>query len=127
MAMETENKDLDVEIALQGVYSVFEDDSRGFYLVAELEGEVVGSLLITYEWSDWRNKPIWWIQSVYLVSVARSKGIFSLMFARVKEMASEAGAYDIRLYVEKENSHAQKVYQKLGMDDAGYFMYRIPL
>lgn len=126
MAEETEGKRLATEILSAGVAAVFADKGRGFYVVAENEfKEVVGCLMITFEWSDWRNALFWWIQSVYVRQDYRGKGIYRKLYARVKEMAAEniTPVCGFRLYVEKENEIAQKVYEKLGMEECVYKMY----
>ncbi|KXJ98802.1 MAG: Mycothiol acetyltransferase [Acidobacteria bacterium OLB17] len=124
MAFETEGKTLDREVLAAGVKAVFGDEDRGFYVVAEEEGEIVGGLLVTREWSDWRNAWFWWIQSVYVIPEARGKGVYSKLSKFVRTMAVEAGnVCGIRLYVEKENNVAQAVYQRLGMHETEYLMY----
>jgi len=124
MALETEGKRLDEATLTAGVRAVFASDERGFYVVAEEGGEVLGGLLVTREWSDWRNAWFWWIQSVYVVPEARGKGLYRELSAFVWAMALEAGKVcGIRLYVEKENRNAQAVYQRLGMHETEYLMY----
>ena len=124
MAFETEGKRLDEATLTAGVRAVFASDERGFYAVAEENGSVLGGLLVTREWSDWRNAWFWWIQSVYVVPEARGKGLYRELSAFVWTMAREAGdVYGIRLYVEKENRIAQTVYQRLGMHETDYLMY----
>lgn len=124
MALETEGKRLDEATLTAGVRAVFASDERGFYAVAEENGRVLGGLLVTREWSDWRNAWFWWIQSVYVVPEARGKGLYRELSAFVWTMAREAGdVFGIRLYVEKENSVAQAVYQRLGMHETDYLMY----
>jgi len=123
MAMETENKLLDPEVVTQAVRAVFDDSSKGFYLVAELDSQVVGSLMVTYEWSDWRNCNMWYIQSVYVLRDYRGQGVFTELYARIVELASEAGTMFVRLYVEVDNKRAQKLYEKLGMKRMPYYMY----
>ena len=124
MAFETEGKRLDQEVLTSGVSAVFEDVAKGFYVVAEENGEIVGGLLVTFEWSDWRNGWFWWIQSVYIVQEFRGKKIYSEMYDFVKNKAYETGGvWGFRLYVEKENDHAQRVYEKLGMTETYYLMY----
>ncbi|MEM9410045.1 MAG: GNAT family N-acetyltransferase [Planctomycetota bacterium] len=125
MAMETENKRLDEATVLAGVESVLNHASNGFYVVAVQDGQSVGSLMITFEWSDWRNTQIWYIQSVYLEPEARGQGLFSKMFATVKQIAASERVKVIRLYVETENQHAQNVYENLGMKRMPYYMYDI--
>ena len=124
MALETEGKHLDEAVLSSGVAAVFADPGKGFYVVAEDGGSIVGGLLVTFEWSDWRNKWFWWIQSVYIVPEARGKGIYSRLYAFVKDEAAKKGnVCGFRLYVERDNAHAQKVYEKLGMRNSIYFMY----
>lgn len=127
MAMDTENKKLDLETVLPAVQSVFDDASKGFYLVAEVDGQVVGSLMITYEWSDWRNCNMWYLQSVYIQAENRGQGLFGQLYRRVIELAKEDGAMYVRLYVETENEKAQKVYESLGMKRMPYYMYDIKI
>lgn len=124
MALETEGKLLDTDIVRPAVESIFDDKAKGFYVVADEDGEIAGALLITYEWSDWRNAWWWWVQSVYIRPEARGKRIYSQLYGFVKTHAVEAGdVYGIRLYVENENTHAQRVYEKLGMQQSPYRMY----
>src|SRR3954464_2102569 len=114
MAMETENLALDPRTTFRGVSAGFGDRSRGEYFVAEGGGKVVGCLLITHEWSDWRNGDIWWIQSVYVHPDFRRQGIFSALYRHAANMARAVKAVGLRLYMEQENSAAQATYQKLG-------------
>lgn len=124
MAMETEGKRLETQVLDAGVRSVFSDSDKGFYVVAEDGGEIIGGLLVTREWSDWRNNWFWWIQSVYIVKEFRGKQIYSKMYDFVKQKAESAGnVCGFRLYVEKENDHAQRVYKKLGMEETYYLMF----
>lgn len=125
MALETEGKRLDREILGAGVRAVFEDERKGFYVVAEnTNAQIIGGLMITYEWSDWRNKWFWWIQSVYITPNQRGRGIYGKLYEFVKELATEkSGVCGFRLYVETENTNAQKVYEKQGMDQSQYLMY----
>src|SRR3954447_25045301 len=122
MAMETENLALDPSTIFPGVRAVFEDRSRGEYFVAEAGGNVVGCLLITHEWSDWRNGDIWWIQSVYVHADFRRRGVFSALYRHVRKVAAAAGAVGLRLYMEEENATAQATYQRLGMRLTPYRM-----
>ena len=115
MAMETENLALDPSTISPGVRAVFADPSRGQYFVAESDGNVVGCLMITHEWSDWRNGDIWWIQSVYVHEDFRRKGLFSALYQHVQKVAHAAGAVGLRLYMEEENAAAQATYQRMGM------------
>jgi ribosomal protein S18 acetylase RimI-like enzyme len=124
MAFETEGKKLPTATLRKGVESVLDDPHKGFYLIADEGGRALGGLMVTFEWSDWRNAWFWWIQSVYVMPDARGRRIYSQLYEVVKRSASEAGnVCGFRLYVEKENAHAQRVYQKLGMNETYYLMY----
>lgn len=127
MAWETEHKRLDPPTLERGIAGVFEQPRRGFYLIAEEDGEALGSLLVTYEWSDWRCGDFWWIQSVYVIPAARRRGVFRALYAAVEQRAAEAGAVGLRLYVETENARAQGTYEGLGMQRCHYFMYEAML
>jgi ribosomal protein S18 acetylase RimI-like enzyme len=123
MAQETENLELIPEIVTKGVDAVFHDQSKGQYFVAESGGKVVASLLITYEWSDWRNCNVWWFQSVFVMPEFRRKGIFRKMYNYIKTLAEEQDIAGLRLYVETSNSRAQKTYEALGMNSEHYAFY----
>jgi len=124
MAMETEGRALDPATVRAGVEAVFADPRRGFYLLAEAGGEVVGQAMVTYEWSDWRNGDFWWIQSVYVAPAFRRQGVFTRIFAAVEAAARERpGVVGLRLYVEKENTAAQETYQRLGMARSDYVFF----
>jgi GNAT superfamily N-acetyltransferase len=124
MALETEDKHLDPEVLSPGVRAVFDDPQKGFYVVAEDEGHIIGALMVTYEWSDWRNGWFWWIQSVYILPEARGRRIYSRLYEFVKDRAAEAGnVCGFRLYVEQDNSHARRVYENVGMEVSHYCMY----
>ena len=124
MALETEALRLDPAVCASGVRAVFDDPSKGRYFVAEEGGTVVGSLMITYEWSDWRDGVVWWIQSVYVVPAARGKKVFSGLYGFIKaRVEGDRGVRGLRLYVEKKNASAQRVYAALGMDGGHYGMY----
>jgi ribosomal protein S18 acetylase RimI-like enzyme len=124
MAFETEGKKLFTGILRKGVESVFNDPKKGFYVVAKDEGRTIGGLMVTFEWSDWRNAWFWWIQSVYVNPEYRGKRVYSRLYDFVKEKAAEDGnVCGFRLYVEKENAHAQLVYEKIGMKETYYLMY----
>jgi len=123
MAMETEGMKLDNDIISAGVFAVFDDPSKGTYYVAEDNNNVVASLMITPEWSDWRNSNIWWFQSVYVLPEARRSGIFRKMYDFIKEEAIKQGIPGLRLYVEKDNLRAQQTYMAMGMDGEHYRFY----
>lgn len=124
MATETEGIKLDEETVKKGVKKVLTDDTKGQYYVAEISGNVVSSLLTTYEWSDWRNGTILWIQSVYVLPEYRRKGIYSKMYTHVKKLVlSDENLNGIRLYADKNNEAAQKTYKKLGMSPDHYVTF----
>lgn len=126
MALETEGKILDAETIERGVKAVFENSERGIYLIAEDEGTAAGCLLITTEWSDWRNGYFWWIQSVYVAPGYRRQGVYTLLHRFAEKMArAQSTVRGIRLYVDKNNDRAQAVYQSLGMDQARYDLFEI--
>ncbi len=127
MAMETEEKTLEPGIVEPAVRAVFEDESgaKGFYVVAEVNGKIVGSLLVTFEWSDWRNSNMWYIQSVYVDAECRGQGAFKALYQHVLELAKKDNVMFVRLYVETENVKAQKAYEKLGMKRMPYYMYDV--
>jgi GNAT superfamily N-acetyltransferase len=123
MAWETEQMTLVPEIITKGVDAVFKNPVYGQYWVAEKEGKVVASLLITFEWSDWRNTNVWWFQSVYVLPAFRRTGIFRSLYSHIKQEADNQGVGGLRLYVESNNSRAQKTYEALGMKCEHYTMY----
>jgi ribosomal protein S18 acetylase RimI-like enzyme len=124
MARETEALELDPNRLLAGVRAVFDDPAKGFYLLAEQDSEVIGQLLITYEWSDWRNGVFWWIQSVYVQPEARGRGVYNRLYREAVQRAERQGdVCGLRLYVERENERAQRVYRRLGMSPTAYRMY----
>ena len=123
MAWETEQMTLVPEIISKGVTTVFTNSTHGQYWVAEDKGNVVASLLITYEWSDWRNSDVWWFQSVYVLPDYRRTGIFRSMYNFIKNEAEKQNVAGLRLYVETNNSRAQKTYEALGMRSEHYTMY----
>ena len=126
MALETEGKTLYESRVTAGVDAVLGSPDKGFYIVAEIDDDVVGSLLITYEWSDWRNATFWWIQSVFVDANHRRQGIYTAMHNHVLSHAeSDSGICGVRLYVERTNTGAQQTYKSLGMDHSHYDLYEI--
>jgi GNAT superfamily N-acetyltransferase len=124
MAMETEQMILDPVRVDMGVKAVFSDPSKGCYYVAEIDGGVKGSLLVTYEWSDWRNSKVVWIQSVYILPGFRKIGIFRRLYDFIKQMVETGNEYSgIRLYVDRRNIDAIEVYRRCGMDGDHYKMF----
>ncbi len=124
MARETEGKRLDPRTVTAGVRAVFETPGRGFYATARADGSLVGCLMITYEWSDWRNAVFWWIQSVYVHPDYRRRGVYRRLYAELKRRADEQGGVcGFRLYVERDNRAAQQTYRDLGMTHAPYRVF----
>ncbi len=124
MAWETEGRRLVPELIGAGVRRLLAEPGLGFYAVAEHEGEVVGCLLVTNEWSDWRNGLFWWIQSVYVIQAWRRRGVYRRLYDFIRELAQrEPGVCGFRLYVEKENATAQRTYSALGMAPTDYLIY----
>lgn len=124
MAYETEQIKLDPEIVLKGVTAVLDEPSRGKYWVAEKSGEVVGCLLTVPEWSDWRNGTVLWIHSVYVLQEYRKQSVFTKLYSHLKTMVEQDPELrGLRLYVDKTNSVAQKVYENLGMSGEHYHLY----
>jgi GNAT superfamily N-acetyltransferase len=124
MAEETEDKPLDPDTVRAGVQGLFESPSRGFYLIAERNDHAVGSLMITPEWSDWRNGAFWWIQSVYVRPDARRTGVYTALHRDVRRRAREKSEVcGLRLYVERGNESARETYERLGMTETSYRLY----
>lgn len=124
MAWETEHFKLDLPTVLKGVEAVLKNNNLGTYYVATVENEVVGSLLTTYEWSDWRNGTVLWIQSVYIDSRYRKQGIYGRLYSHIKSLvASDKTLKGIRLYVDESNAAAREVYSRLAMDGEHYRVF----
>ena len=124
MALETEGKALIPELVGAGVRRLLADPSLGFYLVAEHEGQVVACLMVTNEWSDWRNGLFWWIQSVFVQKAWRRQGVYGSLYGHVQALAAaEPQVCGFRLYVEKDNVVAQQAYVALGMGATDYLIY----
>ena len=124
MARETEGRILDRATLRDGVRAILEDDARGRYYVAETdEGEIVGQLAITTEWSDWRNGVVWWIQNVYVAKSHRRRGVYRQLHFHVRDMAVASRVRGLRLYVEHDNEAARVAYEALGMNRSPYDMF----
>ncbi len=124
MAQESEDKGLDATVLGHGIQHLFDHPDEGFYLVAEIAGSTAGALMVTYEWSDWRNGRFWWIQSVYVDAKFRRRGIYSALHQWVRRAAmADTDACGIRLYVERENHSAQATYHALDMTETNYRLF----
>jgi len=127
LARETEAKELDSAVVTAGITALLRDSSKGRYWVAELNGETVGQVMVTYEWTDWRNGIFWWLQSVYVRADVRGRGIFTALFREVQRTgALESDFRGLRLYVEEHNQRAQSVYLRLGLTRTGYEVLGTP-
>jgi len=124
LARETEGLTLSEPVLREGVRAILGDTQvPGAYWMAELDKVVVGQLMITFEWSDWRNRMIWWIQSVYVSPDTRQHGVFRALYSHVRDEAKKAGAGGLRLYVDTTNVRAQQVYAALGMNGDHYRVF----
>ncbi|HEY5739255.1 MAG TPA: GNAT family N-acetyltransferase [Gammaproteobacteria bacterium] len=124
MAHETEGLRLKPEVIGAGVRAMIDNPERGFYLVVELDNGIQASLMITTEWSDWRNGTFWWIQSVYVRPQYRRQGLYRELYARVKELAEQEPAVcGFRLYVERDNNIGQLTYRSQGMSKTDYYIF----
>ena len=125
MADETERLKLEPDTLRRGIAEVLRDRHKGFYLVADQGGRVVGQLMVTFEWSDWRNGDWWWFQSVYVAPDARRQGVFRALYEAVRARSQAASARGLRLYVEKDNRGAQATYTALGMREGHYRLFEL--
>jgi len=124
MAMESEAKGLDTKVLEQGISYLLEHPDEGYYLMAEVDGSAIGTLMVTFEWSDWRNGRFWWIQSVYVDRKHRRRGAYSRLHETVRNAArQDRQCCGIRLYVEKDNTGAQATYHRLGMETTDYLLF----
>ena len=124
MALETEKIQLDLSTLEQGIKAVFKDTSKGCYYVAASDQQIIGTLMITYEWSDWRNRTVYWIQSVYVHPNHRRKGVYRQLYAYIQTLAAENDTIGgVRLYVDKTNQNAIKTYESLGMNGEHYQLF----
>ena len=124
LAYETENKILDMNILTKGVEAIIKDENKGIYHVCEINGEVVGQIMYTFEWSDWRNGTFLWIQSAYVNKEFRGMGVFKALYKFIRDIAdNDNNICGIRLYVEKENTIAKKTYKNIGRKEYNYYIY----
>ena len=124
MALESEDVVLDPAILAAGVAAALADAGKAFYLLAEIDGAPAGQVMVTYEWSDWRNGWIWWLQSVYVRPEHRRAGVFSGLYRRLRALAEAQGnVHGLRLYVMRDNAGAKRAYEAAGMAHAQYDMY----
>lgn len=128
LARETEDLPLDEGCVLKGVTALLRDPAKGLYYVAEVGGVVAGQVMITYEWSDWRNGNLWWLQSVYVREEFRGRGVFRALFRHVEELArKDPNVAGVRLYMHEENARARRAYEALGMKQTKYQVFELDL
>ncbi len=128
MALETEHLSLDLDRLRDGVHALFEKPVRGVYYIAEVDGRRAGQMMITYEWSDWRNGVFWWIQSVYVERMFRRQGVFKALYRYIEALTrTTPGVCGLRLYVENGNSQAQAIYERVGMRRTTYQLFEVDL
>lgn len=133
LAKESEGLRLDARTVGKGVRALLKDPAKGVYFLAEENsknppGQIVGQLMVTFEWSDWRNGTFWWIQSVYVPREFRGRGVFRSLYRHVLRLARKQGnVCGLRLYVEKENERALRAYEKLGMKETYYRIFDYPI
>ena len=126
LAAETEQITLDQDRLRKGVEALLRDSTKGFYVLAERDTVILGQLMITFEWSDWRNGVFWWIQSVYVEKAARGSGVFNALFDYIHTLAKTTpDVCGLRLYVEKTNTRAKQTYERLAMHSSHYEMYEM--
>jgi GNAT superfamily N-acetyltransferase len=126
LAFETEDKRLDVARLRAGVTALFDRPGLGRSFIAERSGTPVGCMMLTTEWSDWRNGNFWWVQSVFVRPEARGLGVFRALYGHVLARArAEADVCGLRLYVERANVAAQSVYERVGMSRSSYQMFEV--
>ncbi|MCX6665564.1 MAG: GNAT family N-acetyltransferase [Euryarchaeota archaeon] len=124
LAKESEGLVLDAKTVFAGVSALLSDDRKGFYVVAEEDKKIIGQMMITFEWSDWRDTNIWWMQSVYVQKQWRAKGVFTKLFSYIQQQACKHHVSILRLYTHESNSVAQAVYQQIGMRKEPYMFYQ---
>jgi ribosomal protein S18 acetylase RimI-like enzyme len=121
IAWETERRRLNRPRLLKGVRALLRDGAKGMYFVTEIDGAIAGQVMITFEWSDWRNGSFWWIQSVYVAPEFRERGVFRSLYAHIHNLArSRRDVCGLRLYVDADNKRAQSAYHRLGMEESRY-------
>jgi GNAT superfamily N-acetyltransferase len=123
MAQESEGLTLELATVQAGVRGVLEHPERGFYLIAEVDGIAHACMLVLSEWSDWRNREVWWLHSVYVTPETRREGLFRALYEHVSELGKQQGVAGLRLYVDRRNERAKAVYRALGMTDEHYELF----
>ena len=127
LAQESEHKKISYQQTKNGITSLITDPNKGFYLVIEHDNTIIAQLMITYEWSDWTNKNIWWLQSLYIKPEHRRQGYFNTLLAEIKKRAQQNHVSTLKLYVHKNNTNAVEAYQHLKMEKKPYDIYQLQL
>lgn len=127
LAKESENEELEYRTVLKGVRTLLTDERKGFYLVGLEKDQIIGQVMVTFEWSDWRNRNIWWLQSVYVDKAWRKRGVFQRLFEELWLRAAKEGVGLLRLYVHGANRKALEVYRRIGMEKAPYSVHQMAL
>jgi GNAT superfamily N-acetyltransferase len=127
LRMEIEDVHMDINQIACGVRGLITHPGRGFYLLAKQDGETVGQVLVTYEWSDWRNRYIWWLHRIYVKKKWRKKGVLTQLFRRLKKEALGNNVYALRLYLHEENQEAESIYAQLGMEKSPFHIFSLAL
>jgi len=127
LAKESENHSLDPEIALKGVMILLNQAEKGFYLVAEQQENVVGQVMVTFEWSDWRARNIWWLQSIYVTPQYRRQGVMRTLISAVSSMAAKQDVLELKLYVHVDNHSAIKAYQHIPLQKLPYTLFGLSM
>ena len=122
---EIEDVSMDFQPALAGVQALIATPERGFYLLAKQDNTVIGQVLVTHEWSDWRNRDIWWLHRIYVKPTWRHKGILTKLFREIQEKARGTNVYAIRLYLHEENRDAEDIYRRLGMERTPFHIFSV--
>ena len=125
LSREIEKVSMDFQLVLDGVRMLIASPKRGFYLLAKQDEEVIGQMLVTHEWSDWRNQDIWWLHRIYVIPAWRHKGILRKLFTEIQVKARNKNVYAIRLYLHEENQNAEDIYRRLGMKRTPFHIFSV--
>ncbi|MGC9308760.1 MAG: GNAT family N-acetyltransferase [Thermoplasmatota archaeon] len=125
LRLETEKVRMDADLVVQGVRSLIAHSDWGFYLLAKEKRQVVGQVMVTYEWSDWRNQSIWWLHRIYVNKKWRRRGVFKQLFQRLKREAERNNVYALRVYLHEDNSEAGAVYSHVGMERSPFLIFSL--
>ena len=127
LANESEGYSLDQDTALEGVTMLLQQAEKGFYMVAEDGDVLIGQVMITFEWSDWRARDIWWLQSIYVKPQWRRKGVMRALISAVSRLAAKQHVHELRLYVHMDNDAAIQAYRHMQMQKLTYFVFALPV